>query len=110
MKIYATTSYTYGLDKFIGKDIWVLVNHRVTGNSYLAWVRVLSATENEYVVNEAKLCYFDEDEYDIPSTYTGDSVLKNRLMSDTILYDKADTYIVEPLEIASTEELFQSLE
>jgi hypothetical protein len=111
MRIYAdSNNYEYELDRFVGRDIWVLVQYKCNSTAYLAWIRIVDSTETDYVVNEIKFCYFDEDEYDIPYAYTGGDVLKNQLLSDTLLYRKANTNIVEPLEVASTEDLFRGAE
>lgn len=95
MKIYASTSTN--LDKFIGKDLWVLVLKR-GGGKY--WVHILRKERNEYLVNAVPRAFADY------SGFTARDV--NFYSQHTIRFFTDELILVQPIEILTTEEMFEN--
>jgi len=95
MKIYASTSTN--LDKFIGKDLWVLVLKRGGGKS---WVRILRKERNEYIVNAVPRNFAD---------YSGFNARDaNFYNQHAIRFFTNELILVQPVEILTTEEMFEN--
>lgn len=108
MKIYSSRQqYRYELDKYIGKDVWVLVHCIETGYRRPTWIRILRSlgySDSTYEANVAEYFYFDEDDEDY--VYTGGESAKERILKEVRFLSKDLIEPSNPLELMSTEELF----
>lgn len=109
MKIYCRTRERNNpLDRFIGKDIWVLCKLRKKDGELSLrnfWVRIFKEIDNQYLCNTAIVSNW---------TTSTDFDANLRFKSDRNLYgentarlrEKSSFEIVEPLEAITTDELF----
>ena len=96
-----------GLDRFLGKDLWVLTNCNIRSvKCSKSWVRVIESTETAYVVNEASSEHFDKTDDGMTKAFIGDDCIKEGILTERKEYNKADIALIVPEEVLTTEELF----
>lgn len=91
------------LDTYVGKDIWLKAKlsekayfrRGYTGNEY--WIRIVDKDEaGKYVIN--RVSSYKE--------YKGNSAQKQRTLSNTYTVDKNSITLFNPIQTATTEEIF----
>mgnify|MGYP003322351573 CR=1 FL=1 len=123
MKIYATSSSV--LDKYVGKDVWILVTlgvHdrllrdqplRVEVDDYFklhSWIRIIkpyNGNYNGYVFNYMYAEPFRDTDYIPPKSFMDEN--REKFLSQQFIARSGDIRISRPLEMYSTEELFEDL-
>ena len=99
-----------GLDKFVGKNVWVLVNHNIHKlDCSLSWIKILSEDEVSYTVHEAKATYFLKESNGRPWSFRYGDRLKKRILTNNVTYNRKDVAIIEPMGdyVCTTDELFE---
>ena len=94
---------SWDIDQFIGKDVWVKVHIDTYSTRCVGYIRIISAEtkgqDTYYEVNLAKT--YGEDTYEVKNSRVIDAKLKY-----TVTLYEGDVYVVSPLEIRTTDELF----
>lgn len=99
-----------GLEKFIGENVWALVNCNIHSiNCSQSRVRLIEVTESTYIVNEAPIDCFKKLSDGTHMGYLGDSDNKEKILTERKEYNKDDIALIEPIELLSTEELFNGI-
>lgn len=122
MKIYSSRQvFDNELDKYIGKDIWVLAHidyyYGSVHISHDSWVRLIAARkdtadgylfEDYYLFNEAGLYDFQYDPTSFTYTYRQDRLARANALSQRHMLKKKDITLIKPIEFHTTAELFGS--
>jgi len=96
-----------GVEKILGKDVWALVNCNIhSKNCSQSYVRLVEVTETGYIVNEAAIDCFKELPDGTRMGYLGENDNKEKILTERKEYNKDDIILIEPIELYSTEELF----
>ena len=96
-----------GLDKVVGYDVWILVNHNIhKPRCGISWIRIIDADESVLIVNEAKGSYFSKDSDGYPEKFRYGSRLINRIMNEKITYNRNDVSPIDFPYVRTTDELF----
>lgn len=115
MKILCSRNSDTDLDRFIGKDIWVLMEDPHVARYNARWVRVLDymvgpgvagANTKMYIVNDAPQVLFEVSEDNRLWTFVGSDQVKQDCLTWKQYPLEGQLHIVHPLEIRTTEELF----
>ena len=99
-----------GLDKFVGKNVWVLVNHNIHKlDCSLSWIYILSADDASFTVLEAKATYFRKESNGSPWSFRYGDRLKKRILTNKVAYNRKDVAMIEPMGyyVCTTDELFE---
>lgn len=109
MKIYCRTRERNNpLDRFIGKDAWVLCKLRKKDGELSRknfWVRIFKEIDNQYLCNTAIVTnWTTSTDFDANVRFISDRNLYGE--STARLREKSSFEIVEPLEVLTTNELF----
>ena len=89
-----------GLDRYVGKDVWVKVHIK---NPYCySFIRILSEDDDIYTFNEIEVRRLSKDN----RCHCSESYKEARLRY-TYKRKKYDVQLMQPVEVLSTEELFE---
>lgn len=97
--------YQNELDRFIGKDVWVLCNFQRKDGDWShqkAWIRIVGEDDDKYLINLALAGY---GEYDSRSILEKDMYL-NRVRPKL----KSELKLVKPIQALTTDEFFSEEE